>query len=301
MKPVKNMAASVHQRLLNKARSDQRPFNELLQYFAMERFLYRLSRSPHATAFILKGALMLRTWGASEYRPTMDIDMLGMKDYEEASTLSRIREIMQAPIEDDGLLFDPQSIQADQITENNDYKGIRIRFRGALGNARINMQIDVGFGDVVYPKAKKSEFPTLLEFPSPNLLCYTRESAVAEKFQAMVKLGLLNSRMKDFFDIWVLCRQFEFSGSELAEAVRLTFDKRETRLPEAVEAFGEAFIDAKQTQWAAFRKQLRQDYIPESLKEVVTQLEIFLYPICHCLRTGQNPPHQWTAPGPWSE
>lgn len=299
MKPVRNMAASVHQRLLNKARSDQRPFNELLQYFAMERFLYRLSISTHATAFILKGALMLRTWGASEYRPTMDIDMLGMKDYEEASTLSRIREIMQAPIEDDGLLFDPQSIQAEQITENNDYKGIRIRFRGALGNARINMQIDVGFGDVVYPKARKSKFPTLLEFPSPNLFCYTRESAVAEKFQAMVKLGLLNSRMKDFFDIWILCRQFDFNGPELAEAVRLTFDKRETRLPEVVEAFGDDFIRVKQTQWAAFRKQLRQDHVPTSLDEVVKEVETFLYPICRYLRSEKIPPQQWIAPGPW--
>jgi len=207
---------------------------------------------------------------------------------------------LELDIEKDGLSFDPQSIQTERITEDADYKGIRIRFRGALGNARINMQIDVGFGDVVYPGAQESELPTMLDFPAPKLLCYTRESAIAEKFQAMVHLGLLNSRMKDFYDIWILCRQFDFDGGELAEAIRLTFNTRETDFPDTVEAFGEAFINSKQVQWVAFHKHLEQDFVPESFSEIAESVEKFLKPINAYLNKGKGLPVRWTAPGPWS-
>jgi predicted nucleotidyltransferase component of viral defense system len=287
MKPHGNIPASVRQRLLNRARSDQRPFNELLQYYAMERFLYRLSQSAHADRFILKGALMLKVWRSPELRPTMDIDMLGRTGNEEAGIVEQIRDILKVDVEADGLIFDPDSIRAESITENADYEGVRIRFLGALDSARIHMQIDIGFGDVVYPEPEELEFPTILNSPAPRLLCYSRESTIAEKFEAMVKLGMLNSRMKDFYDIWLLSGQFDFDGAELAEAVRLTFERRRTALPVEIEAFTEPFILAKQTQWAAFRKRLGQDHVPSSFGEIVASVEGLLSPIVASLSSGK--------------
>lgn len=202
-----NLPASVHQRLLNRAKRDYRPFNELLQYYAMERFLYRLAQSPHANRFILKGALMMRAWRSPESRPTMDIDLLEKTNNEEVSILAQIRDVLDVEVVPDGMTFNPASIYAERITEDADYEGIRIRFLGALGSARVNLQIDIGFGDVVFPGPETIELPTMLDFPGPRLWCYSRESTIAEKFEAMVKLGELNSRMKDFYDIWSLSRQ----------------------------------------------------------------------------------------------
>jgi len=219
MTSLKNSPASVRQRLLNRARKDKRPFNELLQYYAMERFLYRLSRSTHSDQFILKGALMLRAWGSAEVRPTMDIDMLGRTSNDDAHIIDQIRDILAVEMEEDGLTFDPGSIRSSRITEDADYEGIRIRFQGKLDSAKISMQIDIGFGDVVYPKPEETDFPTLLESPVPRLLCYSQVSAIAEKFEAMVKHGMLNSRMKDFYDIWLLSRLFNFEGAMIAEAI----------------------------------------------------------------------------------
>ena len=212
MRSPKNIPASVRQRLLNRAKSDRRPFNELLQYYAMERFLFRLSQSIHADRFVLKGAFMMRVWRSSELRPTMDIDMLGRTSTEEGDIVVQIKDILTTDVEADGLAFDPDSIRAERITEDADYEGIRIRFLGTLGSARINMQIDIGFGDIVYPEPEKSEIPTILNSPAPRLFCYTRESSISEKFEAIVKIGMLNSRMKDFYDIWQLSQQFDFEG-----------------------------------------------------------------------------------------
>jgi hypothetical protein len=211
----------------------------------MKRFLYRLSQSAHANRFILKGTLMLRVWRSPELRPTMDIDMLGRTSNEEADIVAQIRDILAVDVEADGLAFNPDSIQAKRITEDADYEGIRIRFRCALNSVRINMQIDIGFGDIVYPGPEESDFPTMLNYPAPRLLCNSRESAIAEKFEVAVKLGALISRMKDFYDIWLLSRQFDFDGARPAEAIRLTFDQRDTELPAEIEVFTESFIDDK--------------------------------------------------------
>lgn len=297
MKTPKNISASVRQRLLNRSKADNRSFNELLQYYAMERFLYRLSVSKHVEHYILKGALMLRAWRSPEFRPTMDIDMLGRTGNEEGNITSQIRDVLAVEVPPDGLLFDPESIQSERITEDADYHGIRIRFRGALGTARINMQIDIGFGDIVYPGPEKAEFPCMLDAPAPSLLCYSRESAIAEKFEAMVKLGELNSRMKDFYDIWLLSRQFAFEYSKLAEAVKLTFKQRGTELTEPIDAFSEAFISSRQPLWVAFRKRLKQEYIPESFAEVIAEVEIFMNSIIK----GEGSSLNWPPAGPWTE
>ncbi len=300
MKPIRNVAASVRQRLINRANSAKRPFNELLQYYAMERFLYRLSQSAHADRFILKGALMLRSWRSPEFRPTMDIDLLGRTSNEETDIVAQIRDIMAVVVEPDGLTFDPGSIRSERITEAADYEGIRVRFRGMLDSARVSMQIDIGFGDIVYPGPEKSDLPTILDSAAPRLLCYSRESAIAEKFEVMVKLGVLNSRMKDFYDIWLLSRQFDFDGANLAEAIRQTFERRGTVLPADIEAFEKTFIDAKQVQWTAFWKRLQHDHLPASFSDIVSAMEAFLSPLVSALSQGNPKPANWTAPGPWS-
>jgi predicted nucleotidyltransferase component of viral defense system len=169
---------------------------ELLQYYAMERFLYRLSLSRYADRFILKGGLMLRIWHLPEHRPTMDIDMLGRSSNQESEIVAQIREVLVVDVEPDGLSFKPDSIQTERITQDADYEGLRIRFLCFLDNAKINMQIDIGFGDVVYPAPKKMDFPVMLNSSIPRLLCYSLESSIAEKLEAMVKLGVQSAEKK---------------------------------------------------------------------------------------------------------
>ena len=170
-KPVRNIPASIRQRLLNRAKTDNRPFNELLQYFAMERFLYRLSKSTHADRFILKGALMLRVWRSPEARPTMDIDMLGRTSNLEADIAAQVRDILSVELEPDGLIFDGSTIRTERISEDADYEGIRVSFIGELDSAQVNIRIDIGFGDVVVPDPEVLELPTVLDLPAPRLLC----------------------------------------------------------------------------------------------------------------------------------
>lgn len=272
---VKNVAASIRQRLLNKARGDKRPFNELLQYYAMERFLYRLSISPYKDRFILKGALMLRVWDAPQFRPTMDIDLLGRTSNDEARILAQVGDILNMKGISDGFIFNVDSIHAEPITEEADYSGVRVSFPGFLDTAQVNMQLDIGFGDVVLPEPEWRPFPVVLDSPTPILLCYSRESAIAEKFHAIVKLGMINSRMKDFYDIWLLSRQFTFDREILKQAINLTFKERNTEIPNTVIAFTDEFCKAKQVQWTAFRKRLGQDFVPESFKEIVDVVHSF--------------------------
>ena len=298
-RPVRNIAASIRQRLLNKAKADNRPFNEVLQYFAMERFLYRLSKSMHADKFILKGALMLRVWQSPEARPTMDIDMLGRTSNLDADIVAQLNDILSVDVEPDGLVFDTSTIRTERIAEDADYEGIRVKFTGELDSARVNMRIDIGFGDVVVPGPDLSDFPTVLDLPAPRLLCYSRESAVAEKFDAMFKLGELNSRMKDFYDIRLLSRHFDFDGDVLAEAIRRTLGKRETSLSSDIVPFSDGFAQMKQAQWGAFRRRLGQEQTPASFTEVVGHVRDFLLPIVTIVRSGSPSGLKWTAPGPW--
>ena len=198
-RPV-NIGASVRQRLLNQARTDKRTFSELLQYFAMDRFLYRMSISDYADSFILKGALMLRALKSPVFRPTMDIDMLAHRTSNQISEIEGvIKNICATDTEPDGLDFDRQSVQGTRIVEEADYEGVRVTFFGTLDTAKIRMQIDIGFGDVICPGPQYTEMPTILDFPPAIINAYSLESAIAEKFEAMIKLDALNSRMKDFY------------------------------------------------------------------------------------------------------
>jgi hypothetical protein len=203
-------------------------------------------------------------------------------------------------VKPDGLVFDIDSIQAEQITEDAEYEGLRIRFPGLLGSAKILMQVDIGFGDIVFPEVETYRLPTMLDDAPPELLCYSRESVVAEKFQAMVKLGMLNSRMKDFYDIDLLSRQYDFEGANLAEAIRLTFHERGTEMPTHIEAFSDTFINMKQVQWIAFRKRLQREDVAAEFQNVVKNIEKFLAPIISALITGSQLPEHWNAAGSWS-
>ncbi|MGO2148616.1 nucleotidyl transferase AbiEii/AbiGii toxin family protein [Halomonas sp.] len=295
---AKNIAASVRQKLLNKSREEKRPFQELLQYFAMERFLYRLSQSTHNRSFTLKGALLLWVMQGPDIRPTRDIDMLGQTSNRPDAILAQVSDVLATGVMDDGLSFDLNTLKAETITEDADYQGIRVTFTGFLDNAKIPMQLDIGFGDIIFPLPSWQTFPGLLGFPTDRILCYTPESSIAEKFQAMVHLGELNSRMKDFYDIWILSRQHSFTLSNLDGAITRTFANRHTALPET-NPFSTAFVDSKQPQWQAFHKRLGQDHVPEAFSEVVVAVLEFLGPVIE--KTPANPVHKiWHPPGPWS-
>ncbi len=298
---LSNIAASVHQRLLNKAKESGRPFNELLQYFAIERFLYRLSRSSHADRFILKGALMFAVWCRPTSRPTMDIDLLGKISNSRDVIIAAMQDACQADIEPDGLSFDSRSVTATRIAEDAEYEGVRVRLRGRLGNARVSLQVDIGFGDVVVPHPAKATFPVLLDFPAPELQGYTRESTVAEKFRAMVTFGELNSRMKDFFDIWMLCSQFDFEGGILAEAIAKTFANRKTPIIKKPSVFEPAFAEdkEKEVQWRGFTTKAKLDSFPATFRDVMTTINGFLQPVATALAKKHPFLDKWKAPGPW--
>jgi hypothetical protein len=299
---VKNLEASVQARLQNHARATKRPFQELLQYYAMERFLYRLSKTPHHAHFVLKGALMLYVWDAPLARATKDLDFLGRLDNSLENLERVIREVCAADVEPDGMAFDPATVKTERIKEDADYEGVRVRFVGLLGKARVAMQIDVGFGDVVTPGAETITYPALLDFPAPELAGYPRETVVAEKFQAMIYLRTLNSRMKDFYDVWLLASQYAFDGALLAKAIVATFANRETAIDVAPIAFTPDFTEQASTlaQWTAFRKKLPNTECPEKLSEVVPFLAEFLLPIARAGERGDSFEQRWPPVGPWT-
>jgi hypothetical protein len=300
---IKNLSASVHARLQNQARSSGRPFQELLQYFAMERFLYRLSTTPHSARMVLKGALMLHVWDAPLARATKDLDFPGRMDNSLESVGAVIREACAVEVEPDGMVFDPATVEATRIKEDADYAGVRVRFVGLLGKASVAMQIDVGFGDVITPSAERIRYPVLLELPAPELSGYPRETVVAEKFQAMVYLGALNSRMKDFYDVWLLARHYFFHGPVLAKAIAATFANRGTGIDLDPLAFTAAFTEQASTvaQWAAFRRRLpAASECPATLAEVVPSLEAFLLPVARACAQGVAHDALWSPGGPWT-
>jgi hypothetical protein len=296
-----NLAASVHQRLLNKARRSSRPFNEILQYFAIERFIYRLSKSLHADQFILKGALMFSAWCGPASRPTMDIDLLGKIDNRIDTITTVMKDACLTDVDPDGISFDTETVEAVRITEDAEYEGVRVRVRGSLGKIRVSIQIDIGFGDVIVPNASTVSYPAILDFPAPELKGYTMESTIAEKFQAMVKLGVLNSRMKDFYDIWFLSHTFDFKGVILGEAIEKTFEKRNTPVNLEAALFDPSFgMDRdKNVQWRGFIRKAKLIGAPDTFEEIVAAVKLFLEPLAAAIAKRKAFNNIWTAPGPW--
>lgn len=275
----KNIAASIRQRLFNYAKENGLDFNLLLIRFANERLLYRLSISEHKNKFLLKGATLFTIWFDAPHRPTKDIDLLGFGSNEIVDLEKVFTEICRIEVED-GLLFDLENLKGIEIKEGEEYQGVRISSLAFLGKARINWQVDIGFGDAVTPEAKMIEMPTLLDLPAPELKIYPKETVVAEKFEAMVKLGILNSRMKDFWDLQVLVKEFEFESESLQEAILTTFERRKTKFPTDLPvALTEEFINdtGKQYQWKAFTEKNKFEDV--SLDSVINLLKMFFKPL----------------------
>jgi len=297
-----NLPASIHQRLLARAKQEGRPLQELLQYYAIERFLFRLGQSPYADKFFLKGAMMLRVWESQIARPTMDVDLMGRVAASEERLSAIIKEICSQDCPDDGVEFDSKTLHAEVIRVDAEYQGIRVRFVAFIGKMRVPMQVDVGFGDKIIPAPMWIHFPTLLDFPPPHLLAYPPEATLAEKFQAIVTLDIANSRMKDFYDIWTLARRKDFDGRLLSQSIAATFERRKTSLPtDAPTGLTKAFAEdrAKRMQWDAFLRKGRMDGQGMSLEDVVAFLRDFLLPPTIAAAAGKPFDMQWPAGGPW--
>lgn len=301
-KHLKDIAASVRQRLLNRSHERGEDFQLTLIYYALERLLYRLSRSNYHDRFVLKGAMLFSVWSQTPHRATRDLDLLGQGPNDVATLVKEFREICQTPVEDDGLTFLGESVTGGEIRDGEEYEGVRLSFEARLGVARIPIQVDIGFGDVVLPKPVPLDYPTLLDFPAPHLLAYPRESVVAEKFQSMVELGIANSRMKDFFDLWFLSRQFDFDGASLSQAIHGTFTRRSTSLPSTPPlCLTPDFSNDrdKQAQWKGFLKRAGLDVQGLTLAQVLSQLEKFLMPPTRAAAKGETFTAQWPPGGPW--
>jgi hypothetical protein len=307
MSPEKNRNTghSAFQRLLRYARTRGEDFNLLLFRYGVERILYRLSISSYSDKFILKGASLFLVWKGQNYRVTKDADLLGSSPADIELIASIFRDLCKADTEEsDGIKFMPDTVRAVPIREEQAYGGIRVTFMGILHQARIPVQIDIGFGDVVTPEPERIEFPTLLDDPPPQLLAYPRYTMVAEKLETMVRLGMANSRMKDFYDVWLMSRLFEFEGQTLCDAIRNTFRRRSAVLPsEMPMAFTEEFRkDAlKQIQWQAFVRKSKPEDVSSDLGSVIMDVVAFLMPAIEASEGKKPFLTLWPPNGPWNQ
>lgn len=291
---TKDISASVKARLLNIAKSERRAFNTISLLYMQERLLYRLSISEYKKRFILKGGLLLFSINEFKGRPTRDIDFLAedisndLKNIEEA-----FKSICSIECED-GIIYDINGITVERIKEDAEYEGVRVKINSLLGKARELIQIDIGFGDIVVPDPKEMIYPTLLNLDSPKVMVYSKESIIAEKFEAMVSLTVFNSRMKDFYDIYTMAVKEEFDYKTLKSAISETFNRRETNISNYVAIFAEDFItdQSRINQWKAFLKRIT---LNEQLEYSVVMniLEKFLKPIADGIIKEKNILHKW--------
>ena len=277
---MKNYGASRRAKLLALSKKKQVELMGLLIMYATNRLLYRLSVSEFSSSFILKGSLLFSVWNNDMHRPTRDADLLGFGNNDDDYLLDVFKNVCSIEKAEDGLIFDLKSLKVESIREEEEYDGKRIRVTADLDSARIPVQVDIGFGDTVTPDAAEVHLPTLLDLPPAKLRAYPKESVVSEKTEALTKLGIANSRMKDFYDIKWLCDYYEFDGKLLSEAIGATFKRRKTKLPESlpVGLSAEFFSDRdKQAQWKAFCKKLSSPPT-ETFEEIGERLRIFLGP-----------------------
>ena len=279
---IVNFGQSVRERLLTIARERNIQLEYLLLRYAFERFLYRLGKSDYSERFILKGASAFSIWMGPFCRVTRDADMESFGDSSPDAVIGAFKSICTVSCPEDAVEFDLDSFTSENIKEDDKYPGLRVSFTAYIGGARVAMQIDVGFGDSVYPKAETSDYPVLLDGDLPRVLVYPRYTVVAEKFHTMVDRGLLNSRLKDYYDIWLLTERFDFEAELLKTAIRRTFERRETSLPlmlpESLSAdfFGNPL---KVSQWNAFLRKLGDAPRPDSLGAATMRIADFLKPV----------------------
>lgn len=298
----KDLAASVRQRLANHALKSREDFQVVLAQYGFERLLYRLSQSHHAGQFTIKGALMFLVWAGEQYRPTRDLDLTALKQYTANELKTIFQTLCTLPVEDDGLLFVSETVHAEPIREETEYGGMRISLEARLGRAKIPLQIDIGFGDAIIPKALIERFPVILDFPAPQLTMYSRETAIAEKYETMVRLGAINSRMKDYYDIWALARNFDFDGEVLINSIKATFRRRKTTLPPDVPVgLSDEFAEdrTKQAQWTAFVRRGRLKLSAADLGVVVEGIRAFLIPVSFSALHSEAFHKKWHKGGGW--
>jgi hypothetical protein len=266
--------------------------------------LYRLSQSKYRDRFVVKGAMMFQVWSNLNHRPTRDLDLLGTGEPAVERFVEIFREVCVQEVESDGLIFVVDSVSATKMKEDEEYEGIRMKFDALLGSARIPVQVDVGFGDAITPSSQLIVFPTVLDLPAPQLQSYPRETVVAEKFQAMVMLGIANSRMKDFFDLFTLCTQFEFDGELVCRAIRATFERRKTIIPTTRPlALTTEFSEDKQksVQWNAFLRKSNLNGNNLALSEIAARLAEFLMPPAAAASQGRPFDNYWRPSEGWTE
>ncbi|MEX2467014.1 MAG: nucleotidyl transferase AbiEii/AbiGii toxin family protein [Gemmatimonadota bacterium] len=297
-----NLAASVRDRLRALARSRGVEFQLVLSEFATERLLFRLGISPHSDRFILKGATLFRLWTPNDRRATWDLDLLGRGPSQISEVVSAIRDLcdVEAP---DGIVFDPDTVRGEGIRDPNQYGGVRVRLEARLAGARIPVQVDVGFGDAVVPSPTREVYPVLLDHLPPRILTYPRESVIAEKLEAMVSLGVTNTRLKDLYDLHQLATAFPFEGASLVRAVQATFQRRKTPLPEGEPLLLTAdFLRSpdREVQWRGFLSRGRLDG-PRDAGALVDDLRTFLLPVMEAaggtgsLGASWDPARGWVA------
>jgi hypothetical protein len=299
----KNVVASVLARLRNVADKVGLTFNDVLQSYVIERFLARLAQSPHADSVLLKGALLLRVWGIPRARPTMDIDLLRRGEADIASLVALVKQCAAIVDETDGVTFDPATVVADTIRDEAEYVGTRVRLQARLDNVRQMVQIDFGVGDTVYPRPRVIEYPVLLGGAPLKLSAYPVETAIAEKFQAMVALDFKNSRMKDFHDICTLSQIFAFDGRALSRAIKSTFERRRTPIPttDPTAFTSRYFADPGHIrQWAAFAKRIGETSLGDKFEAVVVSIRDFVMPAARAAAVGEVFAQTWPKHGPWS-
>jgi len=297
-----NIVASVRQRLINLSKENGEDPNLVFIRYAIERLLYRLSCSKQANKFVLKGAMLLSTWAGKPHRPTKDLDLLGFGDASAEVLRAIFGEICNVTVTPDGMTFNPDSIQITEIREDIEYPGQRIKLESRLGNARINIQIDIGFGDSIIPEPIEIDYPTLLNMPSPHIRAYPVETVVAEKLETIVSKGILNSRMKYFYDLRVLARGFQFDGNTLSQAIKATFTRRGTSIPnDCPVAFTKEYFTNpdKQTQWQAFLRTSKLENATPDLPEVVDDIHRFLMQPLIAAANDNLFIKNWPAGGPW--
>lgn len=301
----KNMAHSVIERLRHRARANDEEYNLVLTRYGMERFLYRLSISPHADSFILKGASLFLIWKGQSYRVSRDADFLGLGDADVDHLRDVFREVCEMECSpSDGIVYRSESLRAQAIRENQEHDGVRITLMGMMNQVQIPLQIDIGFGDAVTPAAEQVVFPTLLDGTPPRLNAYPRYTLIAEKFETMVKLGLANSRMKDFYDIVLLSRMFEFEGNVLRDALNNTFSRRRTPLPQTTPVcFTPMFYEDPQklTQWNAFVRNAKPEVPVGDLAVLIAEVSRFIMPPIEKLQRGESFTCKWVPGRGWED
>jgi predicted nucleotidyltransferase component of viral defense system len=299
----KTTAASIRARLLTLAQSKGEDYQRVLGRYAVERFLYRLGQSPYRDKFALKGATLFTLWTGYTHRPTKDLDLLGrgsssaIEDVE--MTIRAICEIQ----DEDGIMFRRESVEGARIKEDDEYDGVRIKLLAELAGARIPMQIDIGFGDAVYPEPELASFPVLLPMEVPLIRAYPRESAIAEKLHAMVVLDIRNSRMKDFYDVWFMASTWTFEMASLRKAIVTSFERRGSTIPTAVPfALTDDFLNdpLKKQQWSAFVSLLNPTDKAPSLEKVGALLQSFLLPCVFGKSPTMPEDRRWTPALGWA-